>query len=119
MCLFGCGMNAHCEWGFCECNAGTIRKYGRCVDAWSANSLPARPQTFDPFKSCTDSKTCMSMDMNLVCNTNLTIQGTGMHTLVLYNESIILIKGKCECRRDMKWNKESGECQVKMKYFNQ
>jgi len=98
VCLFGCGLNAHCEWGFCECNAGTIRKYGRCVDAYSANTLPARPQTFDPFKTCTESSTCMKMDMNLVCNTNLTIQGTG----------------KCECRRDMKWNKESGECQIYM-----
>jgi len=98
VCLFGCGMNAHCEWGFCECNAGTIRKYGRCVDSWSANTLPARPATFDPFKTCTESSTCMAMDMNLVCNTNLTIQGTG----------------KCECRRDMKWNKDSGECQIYM-----
>lgn len=24
-CQFGCPMNAHCEWGFCECNAGTSR----------------------------------------------------------------------------------------------
>ena len=35
-------------------------------------------------------------DMNLVCNTELTTQGT---------------MGKCECRRDMKWNTEEGECQ--------
>jgi len=83
VCLFGCGMNAHCEWGFCECNAGTIRKYGRCVDSWSANTLPARPSTFDPFKTCTESSTCMAMDMNLVCNTNLTIQGTGSTSLTL------------------------------------
>ena len=24
-CMFGCPMNSHCEWGFCECNAGTSR----------------------------------------------------------------------------------------------
>ena len=35
--------------------------------------------------------------MNLVCNTNLTVQGD---------------TGKCECRQDMKWNSEAGECQV-------
>ena len=36
-------------------------------------------------------------DMNLVCNTNLTTQGDA---------------GKCECRQDMKWNTEAGECQI-------
>merc|ERR1711974_504548 len=35
--------------------------------------------------------------MNLVCNTNLTVQGDA---------------GKCECRKDMKWNSEAGECQI-------
>ena len=35
-------------------------------------------------------------DMNLVCNTNLTTQGS---------------VGKCECRRDMRWNTGEGECQ--------
>ena len=24
-CMFGCPANSHCEWGFCECNAGTSR----------------------------------------------------------------------------------------------
>jgi hypothetical protein len=37
------------------------------------------------------------MDMNLVCNTELTMPGQA---------------GKCECRRDMKWNRQEGECQV-------
>ena len=37
------------------------------------------------------------LDMNLVCNTNLTTQGDA---------------GKCECRQDMKWNTEAGECQI-------
>jgi hypothetical protein len=98
VCFSGCPLNSHCEWGFCECNAGSTRKYGRCVDNWSAQSLPARPSSFDPFKACTDSSTCMSVDMNLICNTNLTMQGSG----------------KCECRNDMRWNKESGECLIFM-----
>ena len=38
-----------------------------------------------------------TLDMNLICNTNLTTQGT---------------VGKCECRRDMRWNSEQGECQI-------
>jgi len=98
-CLFGCPMNSHCEWGFCECNAGTVRKYGQCRDNWSAQSMQARPSNFDPFKSCTESSDCMTTDMNLICNKNLTIQGT---------------TGKCECRRDMKWNQQQGECQIYM-----
>ena len=24
-CMYGCPANSHCEWGFCECNAGTSR----------------------------------------------------------------------------------------------
>ena len=34
--------------------------------------------------------------MNLVCNTDLTTQGS---------------LGQCECRRDMRWNTAEGECQ--------
>ena len=34
--------------------------------------------------------------MNLVCNTELTTQGS---------------VGKCECRPDMRWNTAEGECQ--------
>ena len=34
--------------------------------------------------------------MNLVCNTELTTQGT---------------VGQCECRPDMRWNTAEGECQ--------
>ena len=25
-CLGGCPLNSHCEWGMCECNAGTTRR---------------------------------------------------------------------------------------------
>merc|ERR1711953_566233 len=50
-CMFGCPMNSHCEWGFCECNAGTSRRFGQCQSDW--NQVPnytPRPPTFDPFK---------------------------------------------------------------------
>ena len=41
----------------------------------------------------------MNMDMNLICNKDLTTQAT---------------VGQCECRRDMKWNTEALECQVEI-----
>ena len=25
-CIGGCPINSHCEWGLCECNAGTTRR---------------------------------------------------------------------------------------------
>merc|ERR1712029_236879 len=87
-CIGGCPINSHCEWGLCECNGGSTRRYGRCEKNWPTNT-PPRPQNFDPFQTCSDSSTCQALDMNLICNTNLTTQGT---------------IGKCECRRDMRWN---------------
>jgi len=95
-CIGGCPINSHCEWGLCECNGGSTRRYGRCEKNWPTNT-PPRPQNFDPFQTCSDSSTCQALDMNLICNTNLTTQGT---------------IGKCECRRDMRWNAEGGECQL-------
>jgi len=95
-CIGGCPINSHCEWGLCECNAGTTRRYGRCEKNWPANP-PPRPQNFDPFQTCSNSQTCQALDMNLICNTNLTTEGS---------------IGKCECRRDMKWNTGEGECQL-------
>merc|ERR1719225_757734 len=97
-CLGGCPLNSHCEWGMCECNAGTTRRYGRCEQNWPSHVAP-RPQNFDPFQSCSASTSCMTLDMNLVCNTDLTTQGR---------------QGQCECRRDMRWNTAEGECQFYM-----
>jgi len=95
-CMGGCPPNSHCEWGFCECDGGMVRSYGRC----QYTQGNPRPQNFDPFVSCTNgSSTCSSLDMNLVCNTNLT---TGS------------VQGRCQCRRDMRWNSEAGECQIYM-----
>ena len=94
-------MNAHCEWGFCECNAGTTRKNGQCVDRVTAAKIEARDKSFDPFVTCSEKTTCQKIDMNLICNTNLTT-----------NSDV----GKCECRHDMRWNAEGGECQVLLNY---
>ena len=44
-----------------------------------------------------ESEACQKLDMNLICNKNLTVQGD---------------TGKCECRQDMRWNEQGGECQV-------
>jgi len=50
-CMFGCPANSHCEWGFCECNAGTSRRFGQCQSDWSQvpNYSPRLP-AFDSFK---------------------------------------------------------------------
>merc|ERR1712012_78706 len=46
-CMFGCPMNSHCEWGFCECNAGTSRRFGQCQSDWNQvpNYTPRPPTT--------------------------------------------------------------------------
>lgn len=56
----------------------------------------------------------MILDMNLVCNTNLTTQVSKIHISVSLNclDSIKGTMGKCECRRDMRWNAAEGECQI-------
>merc|ERR1719250_94837 len=95
-CFGGCPYAAHCEWGFCECNRGYEKRYGRCEQDWS--NQQGRPNNFDPFVECMDSSNCQRMDMNLICNTNLTLQAGG----------------KCECRSDMKWNTQHSECQLYM-----
>ena len=62
---------------------------------------PPRASDFQPFQDCASTSTCMAIDMNLICNTNLT---TGN-------------QGKCQCRTNMRWNTEAGECQVHFQGF--
>jgi hypothetical protein len=94
-CLGGCPLNAHCEWGFCECNFGYEKKWGRCVSP--GTQVAPRAANFDPFVACTSTEaTCQPIDMNLICNTNLTVQAGG----------------KCECKKDMRWNSATSECQL-------
>ena len=45
----------------------------------------------NPFQVCNDTSDCHHIDMNLVCATD---------------------SKTCQCREDMKWNKEELECQV-------
>jgi len=93
-CMGGCPMHSHCEWGFCECDYGYIRRFGRCGRQGSV--FEPRPTVFDPFQSCASTATCQAIDFNMVCNTKLTTQ----------------LGGKCQCKPDMRWNKAAGECQL-------
>ena len=45
---------------------------------------------------CGATPDCTGRDINLVCNTLLTTGG----------------EGRCQCRRDMRWNRAEGECQL-------
>jgi hypothetical protein len=51
---------------------------------------------FDPYKPCsgggTENTECRIIDMNMICSQ----------------------EKKCACRQDMKWNKETAECQIFM-----
>jgi len=93
-CMFGCPFNSHCEWGYCECNYGFIRRYGQCQRRGAR--ITPRAANFDPFQPCNSWSDCQAIDMNMMCNTNLTVQAGG----------------KCQCKPDMKWNEATGECQM-------
>ena len=66
--------------------AGLEKKFGRCERSWEGQQ--GRGADFDPFKTCDENINCQIVDINLVCNTNVTVQQGG----------------KCECRTDMRWN---------------
>jgi len=93
-CLGGCPASSHCEWGFCECDYGFERRFGHCGRIGSAHT--PRPVRFDPFVSCANTAVCQNLDINMICNTELTVQSGG----------------KCQCKSDMKWNQAAQECQI-------
>jgi len=95
-CMFGCPANSFCQFGFCECNPGLTKSMGVCYPG--NQRPPPRASDFQPFQDCASTSTCMAIDMNLICNTNLTMGG----------------QGKCQCRTNMRWNTEAGECQIYM-----
>jgi len=95
-CMYGCPANSFCQFGFCECNPGLTKSMGACYP--DNQRPPPRASDFQPFRDCTSTSTCAAIDMNLICNTNLTMGG----------------QGKCQCRTDMRWNTEAGECQIYM-----
>ena len=72
------------------------------MDRAAARAMKDREESFNPFVTCYETAGCQKMDMNLVCNTNLTVAGD---------------TGKCECRHDMRWNEKSGECQLYLVEF--
>jgi len=94
-CYGGCPPGAHCEWGFCECNRGLEKRFGRCERNWGQEG--GRAADFNPFQTCHEGrKDCQKLDMNLICNFNKTMGPDG----------------RCECREDMRWNEKASECQL-------
>ncbi|XP_059093081.1 uncharacterized protein LOC131888283 [Tigriopus californicus] len=99
-CVGGCPMQAFCDVGICRCREGYEARFGSCYQNFNSvyntkqNEFNERWQpSFDPYKSCTEHKECWKVDMNMVCSTNTT---------------------RCACRDDMRWNLDTGECQVFM-----
>ena len=124
--MYGCPANSFCQFGFCECNPGLTKtmvvfpflppwhiaphSFSPSFLLWTFILIlpfqggcypgnqrpPPRASDFQPFQDCASTSTCLAVDMNLICNTNLTMGG----------------QGKCQCRTNMRWNTEAGECQV-------
>jgi len=115
LCRFGCPANSHCEWGFCECNVGFVKTYGTChivgikptprLTSFSPDNLACPLENVVDTTSNTTSNTtstsyCSLQDINMVCTANTDQSSTEM--------------GRCQCRKDMKWNSEAKECQIFM-----
>ena len=84
-CYNGCPLNAHCEYGFCECDMGFHKYYGQC-----SVSPPSYPPSIPikPDSPCLDTPQCQTADMNLICSNSGNLDGI------------------CKCRQDMRWNSE-------------
>ena len=92
-CEGGCPINSRCEYGFCNCLPVYTQINGQC---YRQKTYAQRAPSIKPFIACMESSSCHRMDINLICNTNLTSTGD---------------EGRCECRRDMRWNSKDHECQ--------
>jgi len=112
LCRFGCPTNSHCEWGFCECNVGFIKIYGKCLDyketlRYQMNfnfvgvGCSMKNVGFNSTAQHVNAQhsSCSAQDINMVCSANLNV-----------TEGL----GRCQCGRDMKWNNEAKECQIFM-----
>ena len=98
-CIGGCYGSSFCDFGACRCHNGYYAYHGSC---WN-NGMSSEEQQIletqthqglkpsNPFQACNDTSDCNYIDMNLVCATD---------------------SKTCQCREDMKWNKEELECQV-------
>ena len=90
-CLKGCPKDSHCEWGICECNLGTTKKYGKCFPSYIN---PHRCKCFTT-KVCISTSACQEKyDINMICIKE-----------DRYNSN-------CHCRPGMKFNEAAGECQI-------
>lgn len=89
-CYQGCPYNAHCEYGFCECDYGFTKRSGGC---YRQGQVPPPRNLEMPFIACTEVAECQNIDINMVCQ-NQTSGGNN-----------------CACRTDFKWNPEKSECE--------
>ena len=89
-CYQGCPYNAHCEYGFCECNNGFVKNSGGC---YRPEAVPPPRNLEMPFIACAEVAECQNIDINMVCQN----QTTGGNN--------------CACRTDFKWNPEKSECE--------
>jgi len=87
-CMDQCPSNTHCEWGFCECNAGLTKSWGQCTHSSQPLST-ARAGLKHSALPCDRTGECQAVDINMVCT------GT-----------------TCTCRKDMQWNSKAMECQI-------
>ena len=87
-CQYGCPLNSHCEWGFCECNAGHERRFGQCEANWSTARLNKEHDFNSGVQlSCSAHSFCQAYDVNMYCNMDIS-------------------PAKCQCKNDMKWRTE-------------
>ena len=100
-CKGGCPYDSFCDSGICRCHEHYKERYGQCwiklrdftrID-WGSRLSPV----FDPFQNCTEHRTCINIDMNMICGRNPKISDE---------------KRKCKCRENMKWNPDVLECQI-------
>lgn len=99
-CVGGCPMQAFCDYGICRCREGFEARFGSCHQNFGAEYNNKRLEydrrttaSFNPYKPCSNHGECRIIDMNMIC---------------------LPTNGTCQCRHDMKWNREVGECQIFM-----
>ena len=98
-CIGGCPNQAFCDYGICRCREGFEARFGRCYENFNNVYNTNREEFnrrlgsgFDPYKPCQTNPECRVIDMNMICSP----------------------QQKCACRNDMKWNADTGECQIYM-----
>ncbi len=80
-CYQGCPYNAHCEYGFCECNNGFVKQSGGC---YRPEAVPPPRNLAMPFIACAEVAECQNIDINMVCQNNTS--GTKMIKYIIKSE---------------------------------